>query len=349
MQKIESCDIIEFPDNFELLYELLSSTNLYFTQKIPKILVRMTESRTNYYFSEMSLKAVIYKKYRKFTGYEDILIYLMELYALLKADKLVCSSRSMVKFFKNFYSLEFSRFAIIPLPLEEIVFPFSSVSSELKFDDIKKSMNYLVYEDLNPLKGTDIVIRASLIWMEKYNINARFFFVGKNNFEFVKELIPEKYVNNYIFVDNSDKEMIKELSKKMRCAIFASRYEAIGIKPLIIYELGLPLVISNITIFREYFSEENSFLFEENNITSLVYILNEIITNENKLRNLVNQKKIWKNNNKVGENYQKLNQFLDIIPDNNYQKIKIDKDQEIKKLISEILKKRNTDIQPFYD
>ena len=272
----------------------------------------------------------------------------MELYTLLIADKLICSNLSMATFFKNFYSMDLSRFTIIPLPLDKIILPLSDSSLNLKFNDIKKSKNYLVYGDLNPLSGTDIVIQASLIWMEKYNINARFFFVGNNHFESVKILIPEKYENNYIFVDNSDIDMIIKLSKNMRCLIVASRFEAIGIAPHIVYELGLPLVISDIPIFTEYFTDQNSFLFKANNITSLVYILNETINNENKLRQLVNQKQNIKNCSSISEIYQKLNQFIDKIPYNNYQKLRNDKYKKINILISEILKVHDTNIPPLY-
>ena len=232
--------------------------------------------------------------------------------------------------------------------MDQIKYLIHKDRSSINYDDIKKSKNFLVYGDLSPAKGTDLILKASLIWMEKNNIEAYFYFIGKNNFYNISKLIPEKYKKYYIFIENSNTKNIIELSKKMRCAIFADRFYSTGIDPYLIYELGLPLIISSNPSFKDYFSEMNAFIFKTNNVTSLVIALNETIYNETKLKNLVENKYYYNYNKSICSTYFNLEEnFKTDINERSY-KLRKDKYFKINQIIQGILKKRNTNILPFY-
>ena len=348
IQKKEFCDIIEFHGGFEIAYELLNSPSLYFPEKIPKIFIRITQTKTNLLLEKFSSLSVQNMTFTYNWDYEYSLVYLMELYSSLKSDILISSNESIIDFFSKFYLLDKSRFSIIPPPLNQIKYPFHKYKNLINYDDIKKSNNFLIYGELSPSKGINLILKASLIWMEKNNIEANFYFIGKNNYYNIMQFIPEKYKKNYIFIEKLNIKDIIELSKKMRCAIFADRFYSLGIEPYIIYNLGLPLIISSISSLKNHFSEMNSFIFEASNITSLVYALNETVYNETKLKNLVEKKYYTNYNFSICLAYLHLEENIKSSTDKHFNKLRQNKYLEINKIIKEILKKKETDILPFY-
>ena len=55
----------------------------------------------------------------------------------------------------------------------------------------------------------------------------------------------------------------------MHGAIFASTFETFGMAPHEIAATGLPIIISDISAYSEFFSQQNSYMFSADNATSL--------------------------------------------------------------------------------
>ena len=347
IQKKELFDIIEFQGCPEIAYELLNSPNLYFPEKIPKIFIRISQTKTNLLLSTLSSLSVQNMKYIHQWNYEYSLVYLMEIYSLLKSDMLISSNRPMIDFFSKFYLLDKSRFSIIPIPFNEIKYPFRKQRSSINYNGIKKSKNFLIYGEQNPIRGVNVIVKASLFWMKKNNIEANFYFIGKNNFYNESKYIPRKYKKNYIFIENSNMKNVTELLKKIKCAIFADRFYSTGIDPYIIDELGLPIITSSIPSLEDDFYETNAFIFKPNNVNSLIFVLNETIYNETKLNNLVKNKYYFNYNKSICLTYLNLDENFKTDIDERLNILRQIKYLKINQIIKEILGKGNTNIIPF--
>jgi len=225
---------------------------------------------------------------------EASLIHGMELYAMLRADAILVPSATMGAQYARFYNFHNKRLFVIPPPLRDIISPFSILADKAAVPVEKRlaSTTYLVFGKQQLVKGTDLVVSAATEWMRREGHDASFVFVGPDwlncgsNRGCLWNAIPSELKGRFTFINNANPAEVAKLAMTVRCAVFASRFETLGIAAHEIYQLGVPLIVSRIPAFADYFTEKNAFTFDQRNVSSLVEALHRSFTDTAKLSQL---------------------------------------------------------------
>lgn len=122
---------------------------------------------------------------------------------------------------------------------------------------------------------------------KKEGINSKLIIVGnQNNFKTkdkkMIELLEETKGNDIEFTGYVNDEKLKKLIAEAKILVQPSLYEGFGIPPLEAMALGTKVIVSDIEVFRELFSDYKVTFFSSNNYLELKELLKEnkeIITN----------------------------------------------------------------------
>jgi glycosyltransferase involved in cell wall biosynthesis len=136
----------------------------------------------------------------------------------------------------------------------------------------------LVYGRIMRVKGSETVAAsASLLQRQLWpGISVRFIFAGADwecsihsraTSQCVKKILPRDFP--VTFLGAIDHSGLLNLLPTIHGAIFASTFETFGMAPHELASTGLPIVITDIPAYSEYFSEQNTYMFSVDNATTL--------------------------------------------------------------------------------
>lgn len=116
---------------------------------------------------------------------------------------------------------------------------------------------------------------------KKEGLTSNLVIVGnQNNFktkdEEIIEILQKSKSEGIIFTGYVDNKKLKKLIAEAKVLVQPSLYEGFGIPPLEAFELGTPVIVSNIEIFKEIYSDLDIDFFEANNFLDLKKKLKKI-------------------------------------------------------------------------
>lgn len=140
----------------------------------------------------------------------------------------------------------------------------------------------LVYGRVAKMKGAETVaLSASIIQsLLPPALRLHLLFVGIDwlhprhripTSEIVRSIVPKGFNGTVEFFGEISRDSLKDLSKVVHGGIFASEFETFGLAAHELSALEVPLIISNIPAFAEFFPPSSAYVFETGNATSLAY------------------------------------------------------------------------------
>ena len=222
------------------------------------------------------------------------LMHLMERYAIAVAPLLFAQSHAMARVYTQAYGImDRGRILIAPPPLERILAPIRvgsqpvrapaqsgdmATMTSLRGEAPKEQLRLLVYGRIAHVKGAETVASAAAAIRRGLpaHCGLQLFFVGdaqecsvhgRPTSDCVKELLPQDV--DAVFAPGISREELPALAAKFHGGIIASNFETFGLAAHELAATGLPLVISDIPAFAEYFTKLNSYAFRAGDADSL--------------------------------------------------------------------------------
>ena len=223
------------------------------------------------------------------------LMYMMERYTLLAAHLVLPQSMAMMREYSQAYNIEPTRLVLAPPPMTRITSLFknkrdptilshgpASSDMTLRGPGVKSKsqleIKILVYGRIMRVKGSETVAASAVLLRRQLwpGISVRFVFAGADwecsvhsraTSQCVKKILPRDFP--VTFLGAIDHPGLFNLLPTVHGAIFASNFETFGMAPHEIAATGLPIIVSDIAAYSEFFSEQNSYLFSVDNATSL--------------------------------------------------------------------------------
>ncbi len=139
----------------------------------------------------------------------------------------------------------------------------------------------LFYGRLFAIKGVDLMVDAAIAWLrQRPQVEAEFYFLGGDSrqppdgaypyAEYLIRRIPSDLKARFHFLGHSSHEDTETLLQNVRFAVFPNRYESFCYAAHEMYVAGVPMIISDIPAFKDFFKhEENCLTFERNSSDEL--------------------------------------------------------------------------------
>jgi len=229
------------------------------------------------------------------------LMHLMERYALQTAHVLLPQSRSMQDVYEKAYGLTSERMLVAPPPMDIILGSVSKgdLSSKSLTDALPtfsnlsnggmrgsknegplSSFRLLVYGRVAKMKGAETVARAASIIPDMLppSVQLHLIFAGldwlhpiqrRPTSEVVKSLIPAGFRGKLEFLGDTPRSSLVNLTRGVHGGVLASEFETFGLAAHELAALGVPLVISNIPAYGEFFTPSSAYVFKAGNATDL--------------------------------------------------------------------------------
>ena len=232
------------------------------------------------------------------------LMHLMERYALQTAHVLLPQSRSMQDVYEKAYGLTSERMLVAPPPMDKILGSLrKGLTSEnlesknaLKIQPdllnstggVRGSQNQgalspfrlLVYGRVAKMKGAETVARAASILQDLLpsHLQLHLIFAGldwphptehRPTSEVVKSLIPAGFRGKIEYLGDTPRSSLVNLTRSVHGGVLASEFETFGLAAHELAALGVPLVISNIPAYGEFFPPSVAYVFKAGNATDL--------------------------------------------------------------------------------
>ena len=177
--------------------------------------------------------------------------------------------------------IEVTHLGVVKLPSAEHVV-------ELK---INEKFKFIVVAGFYPHKGHAKVIELAKALIKegfvKFSITLRGNSFDKNIVNKLKQEIKENKLEDYIFFDDFQKSHdLKKIYESYNCLLLLSEYEGFGLPVLEAQTFGLPVVCSNIEIFREVLNDSAVFVDTDDINSSLLKIVN-LINDQNLQKSLI--------------------------------------------------------------
>jgi glycosyltransferase involved in cell wall biosynthesis len=134
----------------------------------------------------------------------------------------------------------------------------------------KTGPKIIFYGKLQKLKGIEEFIKAGIKLLGRTNIPFQFEIFGHevnhhshSYTDQLKKLIPEKFQANFNFRGRISIDSLEKIARDCEVAVIPSRFETFCLAAHELNWLGIPLVLNRIDAFKDYFSEENCWYFDE--------------------------------------------------------------------------------------
>jgi glycosyltransferase involved in cell wall biosynthesis len=226
----------------------------------------------------------------------------MERYAMQTAHVLLPQSRSMQDVYEKAYGLTSERMLVAPPPMDRILSslrkgpssenPESKNSRSLDFlnltvgmrgsksKETPSSFRLLVYGRVAKMKGAETVARAASILQDLLpsHLQLHLIFAGldwphptehRPTSEVVRDLIPAGFRGKIEFLGDTPRSSLVNLTRGVHGAVLASEFETFGLAAHELAALGVPLVISSIPAYGEFFPPSLAYVFKAGNATDL--------------------------------------------------------------------------------
>ena len=245
LASLHSIDLIEFPDCGGSAFITLMAKKVYGMFQDTIVAVRNHSTCEIVNVSELNF------------GRDDELaiLYFLERWSLKNADMRFCISISMNQFYEDFYKMRLDNVSIISHPVR-YTRTIMNRSHTLPLNNSEK-INILFVGKLQPVKGVDILIKATIKFLEdhqNYN-NTKLFLIGHSvdNYKdkYIK-LVPNRYKSHVVFYGRCSHDDIVTIAKTCRMAVVPSRIETFPYSALEMNSLCIPLIVNDIPAFRDY-------------------------------------------------------------------------------------------------
>ncbi|MGV2898237.1 glycosyltransferase family 4 protein [Achromobacter sp. AGC78] len=153
----------------------------------------------------------------------------------------------------------------------------------LRREQVSPSANgVLFYGRLFAIKGVDLLVDSAISWMRQYpESQAEFYFLGGDSnqppdgaypyAEYLIRRIPQDLRGRFHFIGHVTHEQTEALLRDVRFAVFPNRYESFCYAAHEIYTAGVPMIVSDIPGFKDFFvHERNCLQFESGSSDALV-------------------------------------------------------------------------------
>jgi glycosyltransferase involved in cell wall biosynthesis len=185
-------------------------------------------------------------------------MYRLERLALQLADYVLGPSQSICDFYCAAYGLG-EKVLVSPPPVENLTW---SLRRAERFPD---PGHFLFYGKLQEVKGCDLFLEAAVSVMADHpERNWRFTLVGSDTPCFahgrptsqcLKPLIPSNLKHAFEFIPSIDRADLPKLCRSVQAAVVPSRFESFCLAAHELRTVGVPLIVSSIPAFSDYFSE----------------------------------------------------------------------------------------------
>ena len=201
-------------------------------------------------------------------------LYSLERASLALADTVVVPSES------------FYRESLLPL------YPWIKGKEALAVPPLRKLLSrqnistttngILFYGRLFAIKGVDLLVDSAIsLLRERPEIEAQFYFLGGDSHQppdgaypyadYLVRRIPQDLRGRFHFIGHATHEQTEELLRDIRFAVFPNRYESFCYAAHEIYAAGVPMIVSDIAGFKDFFQHDRNCLrFESGSSDALV-------------------------------------------------------------------------------
>ena len=205
------------------------------------------------------------------------LMYLMERYSLFAAHFILPQSLALRTVYSNAYGINVPRMIIAPPPVEQITQNLRNISTFTP--RIEDELRILVYGRIMRVKGSETIAAAAegIQSMLPSGVVLHLFFAGLDWECSVHSQMTSKCVTSLLppnqrvsFLGPISRDLLLNLLPTMHGAIFASEFETFGLAAHELAATGVPIVISDIPAYNEFFNDRNSYVFTSGSPSSLV-------------------------------------------------------------------------------
>lgn len=190
-------------------------------------------------------------------------LYSLERASLALADTVIVPSKSFYEqALKPLYPNIEGRETVAVPPLRKTLVP---VQRQVE------ACGVLFYGRLFAIKGVDLLVDAAVSWLRRrQGLAAEFYFLGGDSnqppdgaypyVDYLMRRIPPDLRAHFHFLGHMQHERVEALLKEIRFAVFPNRYESFCYAAHELYAAGVPLVISDIPGFADFFDNERNCL-----------------------------------------------------------------------------------------
>ncbi|MBO9330453.1 glycosyltransferase [Achromobacter xylosoxidans] len=190
-------------------------------------------------------------------------LYSLERASLALADTVIAPSNSFYeRSLKLLYPYTQGRQTIAVPPLRKTL---ASVQTE------PQAQGVLFYGRLFAIKGVDLLVDSAVSWLRKRpELPTAFYFLGGDSnqppdgaypyVDYLTRRIPLDLRARFHFMGHMQHDQVEALLKKVRFAVFPNRYESFCYAAHELYAAGVPLIVSDIPGFSDFFENERNCL-----------------------------------------------------------------------------------------
>lgn len=203
--------------------------------------------------------------------------YAMEHSAISGCDLLLSNGRAYFdRAFSKFYQATKERVIDSPPPL----FDFPETSDVAVEKEHGNQVAFLFYGRLFTWKGADLLAESAIHALtSRSDLSIEFHFVGYDShmpptgigsyMSYLESKIPAQYRDRFVFHGQLDWNAVSQLLPSISCAVFPNYFESFCYAAHELDACGIPLLLSRIPAFEEFFAHSNTAHFFELSIESL--------------------------------------------------------------------------------
>lgn len=197
---------------------------------------------------------------------ELYLLYSLERAALALAETVIVPSESVSK--RSLTDL----YPTVAARQEVAVPPLQKTLTKRASDGVENGV--LFYGRLFSIKGVDLLVDAAVLWMrQRPDLSPDFYFVGGDSkqppdggglyADYLRRRIPSDLRARFHILGHLSHEDTEALLEKVRFAVFPNRAESFCYAAHELYAGGVPLIVSDIAGFEDFFQHgRNSLVFD---------------------------------------------------------------------------------------
>lgn len=211
-------------------------------------------------------------------------LYSLERASLAMADSIVVPSQSFYEqALLPLYPFIEGRQTVAAPPLRTTLKPVKAAAD---------ARAVLFYGRLFAIKGVDLMVDAAIAWLRRQpEVEAEFYFLGGDSHqppdgaypyaEYLIRRIPHDLKARFHFFGHSSHENTEALLNNVRFAVFPNRYESFCYAAHEMYAAGVPIIISDIPAFKDFFKhEQNCLTFDTNSSDELADSMDRMWTDK---------------------------------------------------------------------
>ncbi len=197
-------------------------------------------------------------------------MYRMEEWALRLADAVIAPIESIGEQYRQIYGFDLARMRLCPPPMEALL---KELGQPAEHD--ASATDVVFYGKLQAVKGCEVFVDAAVLLADA-RPQLGFALVGPDTHDAhgsmraqLEARIPEPLRPRFHFVPFIQRSQLRELASRALCAVVPSRAESFCLAAHELHRVGAPLVVSDVTAFRDVFTHGQNCLKFDGSATQL--------------------------------------------------------------------------------